>query len=954
MLPENRKGTFVGRDAELHEFRKLLRGQITRRNIVFVLGGGGIGKTHLVRRMLVDARNAGFYAPVEPLDFFSTDLRYIDGIQLKVIELIENLTDLKGEQSPFAEYYKENQDTSEQFNKCLKAFCEENSLVLAFDTFENLDTVASNWLFEGGNEGLQVPGLICIVAGRPEKENLEKYRSIQNVKQIVLTGLTLPEAEKLYKRISNELGQVDLLDEFLVAAGIEKTESLQDEENLRWIWDITAGHPLKLEMSFRWSGTLLRKESLIGVNAEKFEEKLLERVRELGALGLLDVGPLRVSQPVFDTLVCMAYVTRRFDERFLQFLIDENHIRLGEPNVTIANILENLEKYFFVKRRYNGNEPPILQLHDEMTRLIREHVWPYVDPSGEEKHRLLKSIIKYYDQIIKDIKDEDARNILQIERLYYTLESDPNGEGKRTWFGLAELDNEYVNSLLPGEIRKYIELFDPETQFKIRERIAQNEIEANHLTQARREWMSIKELAMAEQRDDWMASALFSLANCERDVSQALRAYQRARVFCEGKAPEYLPNVYYNIGFTYRRMQNIKMAIHWYMRAKEEFQKHPVDTGLEAKIANDLGYAYSHLGNWEECRKNVKEGQKIRQSLFPHYEMDETELRSLVNSGRDGSARKASFQLGLSYSTLGEVYRYDDDLDASLRNYGEALKLFRVSNNNQWQARTLFSRGEAYRRIARSKYWKDSDPTYRAYMKKAQEDIEESLYLCEKYRIRNERDTANRRMGRVLHDLAIYEMERDNIPDARIYLDQAQLYFEDALKIAKETDDTLEEISSLAELAFVVDDFIIIDGADKVHPKYEAALDEFRRGLDRHRKDEFRIYQFEVFENLYLLEKAATNYQKGNLRAALRGYLQGFVGLAADPGYGRTRYKQHFPHLTDQIEKLPDKEAKIWCDRFISAWEKNRVKGRPGKILAKEVLPDLVVWCRKHLNKRAG
>jgi len=45
--------------------------------------------------MLAEAYADGIFAPTEPLDLFSTDLRYIDGIQLKIIETIENITGLK-------------------------------------------------------------------------------------------------------------------------------------------------------------------------------------------------------------------------------------------------------------------------------------------------------------------------------------------------------------------------------------------------------------------------------------------------------------------------------------------------------------------------------------------------------------------------------------------------------------------------------------------------------------------------------------------------------------------------------------------------------------------------------------------------------------------------------------------------------------------------------------------
>jgi tetratricopeptide (TPR) repeat protein len=204
-------------------------------------------------------------------------------------------------------------------------------------------------------------------------------------------------------------------------------------------------------------------------------------------------------------------------------------------------------------------------------------------------------------------------------------------------------------------------------------------------------------------------------------------------------------------------------------------------------------------------------------------------------------------------------------------------------------------------------------------------------------------------MGRLMHDLALDEVEQENKSAARAYLEQARSYFVEGLKYARETRDILEELSNLAELAFIVDDFMAV--AETIPEEYRSSQTEFKQTLDAHRKDKFRIYQFPVFENLYKLEKAATDYQRGDYAKALKGYREAYVGLASDPGYGRTRYKQHFAHLKSQIEKLPPDVAKVWCQTFIMAWEKTSVIGKD-RTLAQEIRrPDLVVWCRQQLIK---
>lgn len=970
MMPEY--NNFVGRKAELDMFQGILDSPHGQNHIVFLWGDGGIGKTRLLRRMLSKANECGVGAAKELIDLFSTDYRHIDGIQGKINEVIKHHTSSLGEPDPFSEFVEGETDTSETFYECLKMFCASHPFVLAFDTFENLDKVAGDWIFKGGPDGLQVPGLICIVAGRDQEiDDIEHYLNNPNVLKMPVSGFTLAEAEEFYQKIADEFNQDDL--DLAKAAGLPKDSPIQT--SVEWVRKVTDGHPLKLEMAFRWSGTLLDEGSLKNLTGLGFLERLMQEVREFAEMGRLDAGPdKKVSKPVYDTLLCMAYITRRFDEHFLQYLIEKGFIELGESDVSVREILETLEKYFFVKRRTDSKDDNeyFLQLHDEMAYLVRKYIWPYIDQSGEKKRDLLKAVIEYYDQSIQkaSVNRPDIQNVLRIEQLFYMLQYDLFGDGKRMWFDLVALEDEYLNRLLPGEIKDYKKQFDDETRFEIHTSIAQMEFEANHLTQAKGEWTQVYDLGKGKDRPDWMASSLISKANCEKDLDTALQGFQDAVTFCEEKAPSFLPRVYNLIGFTYRRMHKIDEAITWYRKAQNAFQQNPSDMALGAQISNDLGYAYSLIGEWAECRENVKEGQESRQAIFTQLEQEINRLEKEIKAAPDGEMvgklhdqlnrlqakmARASLALGLSYSTLGEVYRYDGDLDDSLSYYGLALNLFEQVRNYTWQAKTLFSRGETFRRIARSRCWDSDDASYRAQMQKAQDDIQKSLYLCEKYQVKGERDTANRRMGRVLHDLALYEFEKGDKQNTKEivqdYLEQARFYFEEGVKYAEETRDVLEILSNLSELAFIYDDFMDVAGTENVPGEYQEYLDKFKDALSGHREDRFRIHQFTVFENLYKMEKAATDYQNKDFDSALKGYLEAFVGLASDPGYGRTRFKQHFPHLKDRIEKMPVRMATEWCHAFLEAWEQNRVKGKE-RTLAQEVRrPDLVIWCRQHLSK---
>ena len=90
-----------------------------------------------------------------------------------------------------------------------------------------------------------------------------------------------------------------------------------------------------------------------------------------------------------------------------------------------------------------------------------------------------------------------------------------------------------------------------------------------------------------------------------------------------------------------------------------------------------------------------------------------------------------------------------------------------------------------------------------AYDAEAETDIRRSLGLCDTYALSDVSDTAHRRMGRLLHDIAL----RETNPKIKIdLLDQALGEFEHGLLAAVDTRDTLEELESLTEIAFLADE----------------------------------------------------------------------------------------------------------------------------------------------------
>jgi tetratricopeptide (TPR) repeat protein len=950
---------FVGHEDAMREFRNMLSRPYGSKHILFMLGSGGAGKTTLVRRMLAEVRtNNKAICANEPIDLFSTDYRHIDGLQWRIKEIIENLPELVGKPSPFASWIKGETDTNENFHDCLQAFCAKHPLVLAFDTFENLDTVASNWLFNAERGGLQVPGLICIIAGREEgreKEELDTYQMTPLVKAIKISGLSLEQAQEFYQRIENEYSNP--LDADLKVLGVRSSEP--SHKGIERIWKIAQGNPLKLEMAFRWSGDILFTNSFAELSPEQYEEKLMRQVFEWGQQDKFAVSSLSAARPVFDTLLCLAHITRRFDMQFLDFLIEEKFVNFGDSKASKEEVLAYLKQYFFVKMRDEGlSESEVIQLHDEMARLVRKYIWPDLDKSGERRISLFSAVIRFYDGLIAQASG-NLQDTLQVEQLYYTLQQDRAKSGKRSWsetglqrwFELAELGSENIKKLLPGEIKRYIKEYDTTTQVKIHSKLAEIERNANHIKQAMGHWEEVKKLG--SQNEIWVVDAFVGQFNCicKERPEEALSNYlEPALKICEKKYPERLALIYYEKGFAYRQMQKLEKAVEWYKKALDKFRDNPDDSPLEGTLHNDVGYVYLQWGRWGDAIKNLNEALDILKAR-----LQEAKKRLDSSTPKDKLRLESEYSqsnlfVGLSYNTLGEFHRFADDLEEALKNYNEAYTIFDRFGDYYWQAKSLCARGETHRRLALQEWQSQKNsPVFQEHFNKAFEDIEKSLYLCEKYQLIDEIDTGYRRLGRLLHDRAM-TLNIETPGSFKKDLEDAYENLQQGLRYAKETGDVLEELENLTELAFLADDAISVLGEDEA-PRYKEAVRKLEQALKDHKNDRSRIYVYPVFEALLAMEQAALDLADKKYSKALDGYVKAFKGLGTFPGYGHARYKLHFHHLTSQILRLDKEEQAKWCRRFIKEWKETKMPGRVNRTLADDLLPDLVKWCNRTLKK---
>jgi len=366
--------TAIGRDDERMYFReRFLADPYSGSSIAFYVGPGGIGKTQLLQLPMADARQDGRYPVLELVDMYSTENRYIRGLQKNLIQQL-------GKEN-FPRFTAPNGDTPPNFRSDLETYCRKTPVLLPIDTFENVaGSAVAGWILGREADSLLVPGLILVIGSREGVPS--KMAGAGYIEQIEVKGFSVGEAIRFYAERSGEQEVETSLQEF-IAKLVEKTR----------------GHPLWLEMTYTWLGAnLWTVESLEKLSREDFDRSLMTRVREFGEEGVLTVYNDFISPAIYQTMICMAYMRRRFDQEMLEKLIEKRFLRLGEGE-SPEKVIAALKRYFFVKERKNGHTE--LQLHDALTDLSMQYLWEtFGRASSEVRSEFQRWVIEEYDELI--------------------------------------------------------------------------------------------------------------------------------------------------------------------------------------------------------------------------------------------------------------------------------------------------------------------------------------------------------------------------------------------------------------------------------------------------------------------------------------------------------------------------------------------------------------------------
>jgi tetratricopeptide (TPR) repeat protein len=392
-------------------------------------GQGGMGKTTMLRAMQELYADDPKYCISDLLDFDEWGLHIVLNVLDRIVKGLRCSDDLFGEyrveaerlrkltQSPnpsrlLAQEYEEHLIAA--FLQDYQIFSATQRVVLLFDTVEKVQDFP--FFSELIKLLLQLTNSAILLSGRegPKLREmlLKNGATAGSVSLVTLGGLNQDDSLEYFKR--SELGQ------FLANENLPQA---------RLVCYLSGGRPILIDLAVDWLGQGMDlpklPKSLDSLDEpakqtfqKQFERGLVQQVNDLG-------------EPRNELILEMAHVFHYFNIGRLRYLHPDT-----SPERAALHF-DELRHFSFIKLQPGGG----LRLHDEMSRMINEYVWPALDVSGDRRRWLSNKMVVYYQQQLEEYKDDEVRwQPLRAELLYHQLYADAHQ-------GLKTLDPDFRTAL---------------------------------------------------------------------------------------------------------------------------------------------------------------------------------------------------------------------------------------------------------------------------------------------------------------------------------------------------------------------------------------------------------------------------------------------------------------------------------------------------------------------------
>ncbi|BAY79599.1 TPR repeat-containing protein (plasmid) [Nostoc linckia NIES-25] len=901
-MPELDKLEFVGREEHLNRIISLVR-QPNKLRVILVEGRGGIGKTWLLRALqsrlnrvqvgtseIIDCDIPVFndaedlYTQIAKQLYDSTYQKWLLGLrQLREDENCISQTAYKQERRQLEKFLLDeiNRKSSQQ------------RLVFLIDTVEKLGQPEAReevWQHVG-DLCHQLDNAVFILAGRPSiaRQILEKSFNKEELIYLELNEFTREDVQTYIaskeEQLHFTLGQ-DLAQKLIVLSG---------------------GSPIMIEFGVEYAYREVIPDWLESEDIETIPGRL-EKTGGFEAEMVRHITQLRTSMDRLTLLLSRIYPLDSSDIANLLEISPEDAHRL----------FIDAQTYFFIKPVVGGSQ---ISLHDIVRDLVEKYVWTDIDPDFEWRKRDSRIAAKYFKQ--KDYKLGPQKSILNIQDssdnsqkgtridflieevkqlrefnttrwLWNALYADAIA-GFETWYEVTNTIRtqakkfSFVNQLLA--IAKQFETeLTPDKKLKMI--IFESRI-VHALKDKKTTENEVRKLEgiLSEQSANSVHKAdicnVLGMLNAKLHLyDEALKYQQECLLLVQRNKLSAIPGVANQVGYLYRQLNNFEEAEKYYKlgwdAAMEVDTPNKGLTQVMASIQNNLGFLYGQQKNYVKAEQCFKAAIDMWSSVESEREIADAEIASASIWVDDGNYVKAK---QLLERALSRCDNEENDNRILCRAYFQ-LGL------NQWFSAEI--RNEDVWDVTQVKW--DLN-----LLSQAQDALEKSLKLAEKYGREEELPGILHQAASVYWLLGFQEGDRS--------------LCEQALKLNDRSYHTSLEYN---DMRYAIDSLVGKAEFDYYAKAYEHICDYARELSDR-----FRSY--ENIHTLYfgriLRIEGDVAFQQANYDFAFSKYAQGIPKIFQHGGFGPYSIQHELNLLQKKIERLPIELSKTLLQQLKSQWQ---------------------------------
>jgi len=913
---------FVGRQQQIERLKIVSEATGDRSRAVLLDGHGGIGKTWLLQQIerllvadgrvlctkVIDMDDTSYHLP----SYFGSMVAEALGAEAfgGYLYALDFYQDEERRKIDFKTMYAHLQKSEYAFIEDYNRLASQKRVTMLIDTFEEVQDTDLWSFFEQLINKLK--NTTFIFSGRRVNELKKRLKNSKiAVEVIALAGLAGSEIDEFFAEIT----------------------TLSDEQKQKLAL-LTAGNPLLLCLALDcyrhgyWldkldNRSLTEIKKLITKSSDSAKQLRYEFEKSL-VVAYADTEPFRYFIRQF------AHASRRVNKEIFKTLIPFR----SEADADLW--WEKLQDLPYIRKRASGD---YISVHDVLRELLFTYVIPMRDPDYSERKQINQKLISCYDKILAEERrelqkrevefDDEARQqggfVEQRKSMgnLTRLVTQKNALERKIWILQAEVLHYQLSADLVSGGQVFIEKFDDASkkrQLSLRQRLT-NEIKPLVATG----------LIRARVHEHFEISC--RLAGQEAEAGQAEEAIERVnellKLYTDPAQKAQLLEL--RAGCKLGLEHGVAKAIEDYKRALNLAKKIALATVDLARLEKQLGWCYRQLGNWDKAGYWYGQTQK-RLARNPSWDPDTTkELASLYNNaayiealrgnfaqamdlGQRGLQHRIALNLkreqGMSYSTLGEICRYNRNFAEALSYYRKAEDIFYELDDRGWLGRLWQQEAICLLQMGGS-------------LHRALDKIKHAIEYC----IRHNAlalPSAYNRAGRII---AVFP----ELPPEE-QLRQSLYYFRTGVEKALEVgDDWFFMANCIEALEVIKREYELTK-----HAKLLKHLDEFDeritekfgKRLIRTTKQKAKIHFPDLFGRREIV-LGTIDYLDGlsgkpNKReSALHHYLQGFqlVTRSFFGSYGLLHMTEELDALADRVIKLPPKTALRWRDSFAGAWK---------------------------------